>query len=315
MNLTNIPLESIDPSDSTYKITPGAEGTLQPDTRETIATFGVLRPPILQESANGWIIVLGRRTVCHLKGISPQGECPCFTVAASTPPNVVWSLIIRARGKENPLSVMEQALFFQAVHELPAEDIREFAAIMGLGGGPYKIQRLLKLTELPASLQEALHQGHLDHKTAEELTSLEAAESQKLFSIISALHLSVANQRKFVHKLLELGKRCSSELNTIVEELAIYEIIASKQTPAQKAQSLMGALDRRLSPQLSAAEEEFAKFRDALKLPENCTLSHSPAFEKDTLELGITFANREEFRRFWDDFQKEGRGNGKGDAQ
>ena len=52
-------------------------------------------------------------------------------------------------------------------------------------------------------------------------------------------------------------------------------------------------------PSLAAAEQEFRTFAAALKLPSALTLSHSPSFEQDQVQLAIPFADREELQRIW----------------
>jgi hypothetical protein len=54
---------------------------------------------------------------------------------------------------------------------------------------------------------------------------------------------------------------------------------------------LLDDLQKKCMPMSSTAEKEFKDRVSKLKLPATCSVEHSPAFEKDTVTLSISFEN------------------------
>ncbi len=67
----------------------------------------------------------------------------------------------------------------------------------------------------------------------------------------------------------------------------------------QTAGNLLRVLYEASHPLSNNAEKLFNDRKNELELPAHCSLSHSPAFEKDRVTLSFDFENFDEMARIW----------------
>ena len=97
--------------------------------------------------------------------------------------------------------------------------------------------------------------------------------------------------------LLTEKKACAAAIRRLAATTDILN--HPEANPPQKAANLMATLTAKRYPRLTEAEKNFQQFTDSLRLPKNATLSHAPAFEKDTVTLTISFKNQEDLLKSW----------------
>ncbi len=303
MRISNIFFKSIDFDDTSYSLSSQPEFSVPKDLSKSIARVGLLHPPILKETSHGmYIIACGRKRLLCAKENLNLDRCGCHIIPLDVDLIETWTIIINEMQLGTPLTAVEKAVFFTKT--APIIDIEKaaklFLPLMGLKPQVYQIKKLIKLAELEEPIRSAITSGSLDQKAAYELIPLSFRDRFALFDIINNFHLSVGNQRKIIAICKELEKRNRKAILAILSDITINEIINSSANVPQKAASIMKHLTEQLSPQLTTAEKDFKTFIRTLQLPNNATLSHSPAFENDSITLQYNFTSKNQFIEFWD---------------
>ena len=292
----------IDIEDQQYFFSPAQVLEDTEELKKSIERVGLLHPPILLRTDNSYYqVVTGHRRIKTAREATGKSSLNCLVLSPET--SAIEALAVALEEKcSRRLTSVEQAIFLQkALQHLAQDEVAaEFLPVMGLAPNPYHIQNLLPLLELEEPLRYALHQGLLHELVARELVALSFTDRLALFEVIDLLQLSVGNQKKLTASCKELAKRNNSTIIAILSEPDIQDILNHPEAnPPQKAANLMATLTAKRYPRLTEAEKSFQQFTDSLKLPKNATLSHAPAFEKDTVTLSISFKNQEELLKSW----------------
>ncbi len=304
MRFIAVQLSHIDLDDDTYSLLPPC-CSAEPAAAliESIRCFGVLHPPIIKEREGGaFVVVAGRKRLRILKKQGAGSSCHCLMAPTDTPEANTLDLCLEEALLHGPLSPVQRATFFtKALQWHAAEELAvRVLPRLGLSPSPYLVRRDLPLLDLEEPLLVALHQGTLEEKVALELTGLSFGDRLALFAVISDLHLSVGNQKKFLTACRELATRNNITIRALLSAAAVDAIIHHEEAnPPQKTAKLMKWLEGERFPRLAAAEKEFHHFVAGFALPPGVRLEHSPSFEKDEVILTLPCVNRAHFQTIW----------------
>lgn len=297
-----IALTKIDLEDLTFNLSPAGQVEIPAQLRDSVARCGLINPPLLIPKGNAKFTIVAGRPSLFVAQQSPGTKfCDCLLLPAATPSAVLLTMALQDILRRRALTPTEKAICWQkAVNFIgrgPAE--KEFGPQLELTRQitPTKLEKILTLDR---EMQMALHQGHLELKTALKLLDLAILDREILFQLINRLHLSSSNQRKLLDYCLELQHRQNRKIATILAAPECREIIehAEANSP-QKSAMLMNWLAGQCYPRLTEAEKEFRALIGQLKLPKGVSLEHTPSFEKDTIRMTIDFPNRTQLARRW----------------
>ncbi len=309
LTIKRIPFEQIDFNDKTYHLRPKSDSddAAVNDLAASIKFCGILHPPLIlvREDKNYTIIAGRRRLLIYRRQIAAKG-CHCLIVPAAAPPLDCWQLFLE-EGLQGPAwSLIVKSRFLDKI--MTTDDGREEDALMfmerlGLPASPHHLRKITALTGLEAPLVSAAQQGTISEKTALAMTTMSFRDRLAVFELISALRLSVSNQRRLIQTCLELCRRGSTSIHAVLSDREIMNILdeQSMNLPRQTT-CLMEHLQNRQFPPLSAAEKEFKTWQTRLQLPEWASVSHTPAFEKDRVCLNLDFSNRSQLTEFLQHF-------------
>jgi len=274
------------------------------DLMSSIGRVGLLHPPILLKKENTYYqIVTGHRRLRAAEQATDKSSPTCLLLPSKTSAAETFAVALEDGCASRPMTVMEQAIFLQkALAHLDEEEVVErFLPVMGLEPSRYHVQNLLPLAQLEEPLAYALHQGALNESVARELVALPFTDRLALFETIDLLQLSFSNQKKLTAACRELARRDNSSILAILSAPDIQSILNHQDAnPPQKTSNLMAALTAKRYPRLTEAEDAFRRFADSLKLPQNATISHAPAFEKDTITIAVSFKDKDDLLTKWE---------------
>jgi ParB family chromosome partitioning protein len=305
MHLSRINIQHIDFSDDSYSLVPPCCGAAIPAALlESVRRCGILHPPIVKEkSASSFAVVSGRKRLLAATQAMAAASYDCHKVTEKTSAIDTLALALEDALLARPLTPVEQAVFFSKALQFIDENelARRFLPLLGLAASTYLVRRELKLLDLEEPLLIAIHKGALDDKVALELTKFPFSDRMALFEVISALHLSVGNQKKLVITCRELAERTNTTIAALLRAPAVDAVINHAEANApQKTANLMKWLTCERFPRLSRAEQEFQQFIAELDLPTTARLEHSPSFEKDELIFSLACAGRTDFLIIWE---------------
>lgn len=270
------------------------------DQKKTDTVPTDLHLPFLvqQETEDSYTLLTGFERFIKAKQRKLE-ELPCYLVTPGIAPFTKYSLIASYRKYEPNMSLMEEACVIKkGQDELSQEELYSVLRLMGYNGNLHQLQEILSLLDMDQQAQQSIHNGLLHLKSIKKLHHLTSADQNTVISLIEHYRLGGSKQSNLIHMAIELTKRFKTSLAEIVERWKEdREILDTKNIP-QQAADLLRYLSNLCSPESIAAEQKFTQRVKQLHLPDTYTISHSNAFEMDTCELTISFANMDILEQF-----------------
>jgi ParB-like chromosome segregation protein Spo0J len=303
MLFSRIPIKHIDLTDNTFSLEPDNYSRNPPENlKDSIQRIGILHPPIVKEQTpSSYQIITGRNRL--LSAIEAgQTSCDCYKAYPAISDNEALDISLEDTILSHPLSSIEEAQYFRkSIRSITIEEAADrFSLTTGKPTSSFQVKQKLKFLELEEPIQTAVYEKLLEGKVALEMNKMAFVDRMTLFEIIMMLQLSVSNQKKLTTSCLELAGRMQASLRNILSGNDVQQILTHHESNLpQKATQLMELIYKKRFPRLTEEENAFNKFVSGLHLPNNISLTHSPSFEKDIIDMNISFKNRKECMRVW----------------
>ncbi len=281
--------------------------TLHKDLSDSLSTefllsikhFGLLHPPIVMKDHQGYQLVCGRKRIRALQIINEQRDVLCRVIAPAETVEIL-AIILEEQRLSGPLTAIMTARFLKLFDSLvPRESRDEVMAQLNIA--PYRtLQRFLPLLTLEQQIRDAIHSEAVSERTGLTLCSIVPGDRIFLCNLFLALGLNKNKQKRLIDLCQVLTARQGGTIKDLFH--GDFSDFLPENLPAntpQAAASLMKTLHEASHPLSCTAEKRFHEQEKGLRLPANCTLSHSPSFEKDTVTLSINFKNFDQMSRAW----------------
>ncbi len=300
-DFTNAPIKRINDS-GRWNIHPYLDKQPSVSLEQSVKRVGILHPPtLIKDASHGYDVVCGRQRLECAKNSPKNDHCLCRVLPATMPVQQILLYLLEDQMSSGPLTVLDQAHFLHlCLQSMEMEVVaKNFPPLLGLIKGPTAMTNLLKLCTLNHKIQQSIHLGIISGKIIYELVKLPPQDQLALENLFNTLYLGGGKQKRFFtlcrDHILQSGKTISS----LLEEEDIQFIVNHKEmNPPQKTNQLLSLLQKRCFPLQTEAEETFRSAAQRMQLPEDCELSHSPAFEKDDVLLSIRFKDMQSFKSF-----------------
>ncbi len=286
-----------------WNIHPYLDTQPSPSLEQSIKRIGILHPPTLvRDKSHRYDVVCGRQRLECVKNTSPKIDyCLCRLLPATLPVQQILLYLLEDQMASAPLTLLDKAFFLHlCLQTMEMEEVAtHFSPLLGMKKGPLAMTNLLKLCTLNRTIQQSIHLGIISDKIIYELVKLPQQDQLALENLFNTLYLGGGKQKRFFtlckDHVLQSGKTISS----LLEEEDIQFIVNHKQmNPPQKTNQLLSLLQKRCYPLQTAAEETFRSETQRMRLPVDCELSHTAAFEKDDVLLSVRFKNMQSFESF-----------------
>jgi len=268
---------------------------------ESIKRFGLLKPPLVIERPDGGLeLISGAYRLQALRTLLGQKEISCLVISPQTDNKSLLLLAAADQMLSGPLSPIEKAHFIKLAEHMTEPDQADLVqSTIGIRSVGHQ-QRLIKLLNLEPPIQIALQTGRISEKNGVELLRLSSKDRLFLNDLFERLDLNDHKQRRIV----ELGNIITTRPRCSFHELFTnnYSDLIRPDKPDNVPQAiakLLKDLQVRSHPLSSEAERSFVEQVGRLGLPENCSVTPSPAFEKDTVTLSVSFDNINALERVW----------------
>lgn len=266
--------------------------------------FGLLIPPLAVPcNSNMYRIVSGIKDVLIAQRLQVE-ELTCRVLPEDTPPIRLFRLQAQYLQLQQPSIVEQSLLLNKASKFLSTEELCSLLPLMGYKPQLFKAKSILQLLEMDAAVLHALHCGVVSLKTASKLSSLDNEDRRDIIRLITSYRLGGSKQLKLVEMVIELVKREQTSLKQLLEGWHSSTATKDKENLPQQATTLLSHLYRKGHPLLMAEEDSFTRWSQSLQLPESTRVSHSQAFEDETVELSIRFASRDNLEACWEKIQQ-----------
>lgn len=273
---------------------------------ESIVRAGLLYMPLVRSRDNGlyeWIT--GKRCFEFLQTSCPQSEIQCRVLPEDVPNIQLLNLLYAEHTLGRELTAIELAHFLQLCRRhLTEQEQQQLYTLLGISEKPYFSNRLLELLSLETPLQAGLQAGLLPENIGRELLRLDKEDRLALYSLFLQLNIGGGKQKRILSLLRDLAGRRGISVREVLAQKELQAVLnhAEMNIP-QKTQVLLQLLQHQHAPSLADAESRFSSWQNGLSLPDNCTVTHSQAFEQDQVTLSVTFANTQELETCWKKLQ------------
>lgn len=288
-----IDIKDIDLSDE-WNIHPFLAHEPSPRLLHSIQSIGLLRPIIVRKRPdNRYQLLCGRnRLVAHRTNKQTPTPINALILDEETPPQRVLHYLLEDQLISGTLSPMEKAYFFKyCLKYMKVEKAAHcFLPLLKEKVQPHRILQTLPLLDLEPEIQKNIHIGKIGERIALDLLLLTADDRLALYWIFQELELGGGKQKRLLALTKDLALGQGKTIATLLAEPDFSLILDHPEmNRPQKASALLTTLQKKLSPESSAAEENFRKTVSQMQLPPACSISHSPAFEKDEVYVTLRF--------------------------
>jgi ParB family chromosome partitioning protein len=297
----------IDLSEYRYSLRPSSDTRISLSLYDSIKKFGILQPPLLQQTQGGYIVISGRKRIEAVIQLELP-EIPAIILPADIPLKEKGEYLLAHSRTGAEISVIERSVFFaKVVKELTAPEKISLLPLLDLKSQAYHITEMEKYLALEEIAIDGLHEGWIHPKTGLKLTRLKDRHDRELVvQIIKKFQFGGSKQQKLVNNAIEIDKRTGQSFADIIKrwDCKNGDENSNKNNKPQRGATLLRMLEEKCSPRLVAAQVQFLQFKQDLQLPGNVSLSHTTSFEDDNITLTIEFTGKDKFLKSWRDIEK-----------
>ncbi len=270
--------------------------------KSSIARFGILLPPVLQQQNSGkWRILSGWRRLLALRELNGEAA-ECFLVGEDADEQALYRRILLENLMTRGLNLPEKALVVDRLGTcfgLPQEKIlQEFLPLLGFGKDPAWLRRLSAVKSFSPAVQQALAGDLVSYDLLDRLLAWNPEERDSMTQLITRLHLGKNRQKELLRLLEDVARIQEKSLLELLRSPLVQTVLKdTARTPSQRTALLLDALRKARFPLYSRAEERFRKILRSLRLPPWIQLSHPPYFESEGFSLQVRFRDEQDLRR------------------
>jgi hypothetical protein len=100
--------------------------------------------------------------------------------------------------------------------------------------------------------------------------------------------------------IIELALRANKPVEDVLHGWFSLEQELVEENIPQRLHGLLQYLQEKYWPERSKREKNFQKFVQELQLPEWVSVTPTPSFEDERVEMRLRFVNREEMKKRWE---------------
>ena len=292
-NIHSLPIEAIDPHDTTFLIT--TKETVE-DLRRSIQNLGLIQPPILFKENSKIVIVSGFRRIKACRQLGYE-KIDVNLLDSITPKLQLVLLAVADNAMQRSLNLIEMSRAFNllAHHVTDPTEIPPIVSALGLPGSADFIEKVKHLKHLEPDIQKGVVENSISLPTALELGQYKPHEGRVLSNLFRDLQLSLNKQREVLGFLTDIAGRDGESITRILQNQQIVSIMQSHDLDRhQKVQQLRKYLRRRRYPELSRMEEQYATMVKTLGLGPGFRLTPPRYFEGTDYTLSIVFRSQHE---------------------
>jgi hypothetical protein len=298
-------VERILTEDTRFKISTGA---VSADLVASIRHIGLLSPPILIASSDGFRIVSGFKRIAALRQLGIN-NAPARLLGPGTPVETCIRIAIIENSSQRSLNLVEQAnaVKLLATFLSNSRQLSDATCSVGVSVNPGMVEKLRKLAAMEDTLKEGVLSGTIALPVAIQIQAMEdPAATQALGALLKELGLSLNRQREMLEWIASICRRDDISVSRL---LAKEEIVSCVQDPnldrRQKGQLIRKYLRTSRYPTIQSYEKRFNDIIKKLALSKGTFLTAPPNFESPSYGLRFEFSSYDELRRKLEEFEKK----------
>lgn len=296
-DLQTVAPADFDPTDETYRITTNADIR---DLTASIGAVGLINPLIAAPRKDKLVIVCGFRRFMALQALSAVAIEVRLTDARDRAACARLAITDNSRQRPlNPIEVSRALRLLSSVYTDPERLLQE-ADALGLPASAAVIARLMPLCRLPQIFQTAILADAISLSMVQELSSLNLEVGEAFVRLFAELQVGLNIQREILTHVVEIARREKIPERAVLSDILGETMADEPPDRSRRLQLVRHRLYRRRYPSISAAETEFQRNLDRLKLAKGVRLIPPKNFESSQFALHLSFRNSAEYERLLD---------------
>jgi len=295
-HLENIPISNIRLDDKRFQITTNRENAAISDS---ITRLGLLIPPCLRTTEDGFLIVSGFRRVRACIEIG----CQTINAVILRDDQPVLECARRAIAEnafQRELNPIEISRALNLVRSLTRDTRTMTDALIGTGLDPHPalIDRFLPFCRLPEDIQEGFLSDELTLATLNELVRMEEREAAALAGFFMDLKPGASLQREMITMLSEIAFTEDRQISEIIQDEAIQSVLmdAGMTDRNLRCRCMRDVLRRRRFPELTRYEAKFNAHVDSLALGKYIKIVPPRDHESNSYTFQMSVSSLTEFQ-------------------
>lgn len=289
--------------DSTYwNLHPKASRNIDASLHDSFTKLGVITPPLLMETDDStFVIISGHKRIAFSKSQPQESLIHCRVIQEDIDPHLLFEIVLLDMGNASEMSLVEKARFLSIASDFfPQEKLPQiFFDSLRIKRKQSFLTDLLRLLDQDTSFMEKAHSGLIQEQMLSELLRMKNNDRDKLVELFSQLNLGVSKQRKMLNLLRDAAYKESLTINEYLHREEIRSITENENLNIpQKIKHLDQFLQQEIYPKSFEAENDFISQVKELQLQKNQSITHSQAFEKDTVVLSTEFESLDQCRSY-----------------
>jgi hypothetical protein len=248
-----------------------------------------------------FIIISGYKRIEFSKTHLQQSHIQCRVINDNIDPHSLFEIVFLDIPEPTGMSLVEKARFLSVASDFfPKEKLPGiFFDKLGIRRKPSFLADLMRLLDQDDTFIEKAHAGLIQEQMLSELLRMKNNDREKMIELFSQLNLGASKQKKLINLFRDAAYK---ENVTIYEYLQRKEILSITENETLNIPQKISHLDRLLKqeiyPKSLEAEDTFLLQVKELQLQKNQRITHSQAFEKDTVVLSTEFESLDQCRSY-----------------
>jgi ParB family chromosome partitioning protein len=292
-DLQPIALSAINSEDKTFRITTITEIH---ELAASIQQLGLFHPPVVKQHRSEYITVSGFRRIAACRHIG-WSEIPVSVLSSDTGNETCVFYAIADNSFQRPLNLVEisRSLFLLSAFVDDQNLLLNYASALGLPHHRDHVEKIKKICQLPAPIQDAVLADTISLPVALDLSKFESDTAIDLVKLFDHLKIGINKQRELILLLNEISLREKIPLQNLLNGKDVQQILAKNELDrVQMSRQIKDYLMRRRFPIIFNTKAKFEKIVNALKLGETIKLIPPKDFEGTTYTLTSQFKSHAE---------------------
>lgn len=303
IELQRVMLSKVDLTDNTFHITTCTD---LDKLVLSIQKLGLLHPPVLRHNRPGYAIICGFRRIAACLHLGWR-KVPARILNKNVGRFELVQLAIADNASQRSLNLLETSRAVKLLTDVCTDpkQLQKVSRDLGLPSIPSVAAKIEKLCRLPLKIQDGILADTINMSMALELGRLDPAVGEGLVEFFGQLKVGLNRQRELLLLLKEIAKREDITILQLIAEKTLQKLLKNAELDrAVKRQKIRSFLRQRRFPNISQAEEKYAKLVKQLKLGNNINLIPPKDFEGPTYMMTLRFDNHEELHHLKEKFEK-----------
>jgi len=265
------------------------------ELKRSIAEIGLINPPAVVLRSNRIVVVAGWKRAEACRRLSfPSIPCRILEEPSDLQ---AFHISLHDNIMTRELSICERAEILKKLQDFGVGEetlVTGYLPLLGIPATRIHLEAHLAAASFDSESKEFIHEENTPYPVLACLIGLSRSERKSVLPFLR--HLGRNKQKELVEHLMEISRRDSVSIMSVLSAPEIETVIRSHFfSEQQKAERVRAILRRKRYPALTATTDSFLAAVKSIAWPENIAVEPPPFFESEDVSVKFSFRSSEEF--------------------